>query len=309
MSEREFDHATREMFHLYEQGHYAAALEFTEQLSEQYPHKATRTVFWRVCLLCRVGRVDEALLLLTRALDEGFWWTAAQFEDADLEPLFELPEFDALVQTSSQRHLNAMKTTSPDRIVLAPDAPAAKPYPLLIGIHGRHGNMNSDLDVWDAFRRHGWLVLSPQSSLPLSMDTYCWDNRERAEQEIVAHFEAVCREYPVDKSRVIIGGFSQGAGLSVYLATGGRVPVCGFIPVACWWPDVESIDERARSAKDLRGYFITGDQDNTLERGREIQAVLKKNGIPFESELHPGLAHEFPKEIEQSLERALAFIL
>lgn len=309
MSEREFEHASREMFCLYEQGDYTAALELTEQLSEQYPEKAPRTVFWRVCLMCRVGRIDEALLLLTRALDEGFWWAAWQFEDPDLDPLRELPEFSALVEICRERHEIASSTNKPDRVLLAPDASASKPYPLLIGIHGRHGNKNGDLDVWDAFRQNGWLVLSPQSSQPISMDTYCWDDREKAEQEIIAHFEAICQEYSVDRSRVIIGGFSQGAGLSVYLAMGGKIPARGFIPVACWWPDVESIAERAKTAQGLRGYFITGDRDNTLERGREIQAVLKKNSIPFESELHPGLAHEFPEEIEKSLEKALAFIL
>ncbi len=309
MSERDFDQAARDVFRLYEQGEYAAALEVTERLSEQFPQKASQTLLWRICLMCRAQRYDESLLLLARVLEEGYWWDPHQLEDSDLDPLRELPEFASMVDVCRMRHEQARRATKPQRVVLAPEGGAPGPFPLLIGIHGRHGNMHGDLEMWEAARRRGWLVLSPQSSQPLSLDTYCWDDGERAEEEIVAHFEAVCREYPVDKNRVVIGGFSQGAGLSVYLALGGRIPVRGFIPVACWWPEVEPLAGRARSAGKLRAYFITGDQDNTLERGREIQAVLKENGIPFESELYPGLAHEFPMEFERSLEKALDFIL
>jgi hypothetical protein len=35
---------------------------------------------------------------------------------------------------------------------------------------------------------------------------------------------------------------------------------------------------------------------------------LKETGIPFEEEVHPDLAHEFPSDFESSFDKAIDFI-
>jgi predicted methyltransferase len=71
---------------------------------------------------------------------------------------------------------------------------------------------------------------------------------------------------------------------------------------------VESFTALAVKAKGVRGYFVIGEKDHTLERAREIQSMLKEHDIPFIEEVHPDLGHEFPINFELSLERALEFI-
>ena len=58
----------------------------------------------------------------------------------------------------------------------------------------------------------------------------------------------------------------------------------------------------------LRGYFITGEKDYSLERAREIQKMLKENHIQFGEEVHSDLGHEFPPDFEKSFDNAIKFI-
>jgi hypothetical protein len=58
----------------------------------------------------------------------------------------------------------------------------------------------------------------------------------------------------------------------------------------------------------VRGYFITGEKDHTLERAREIQEVLRKNNVEFAEEVHADLGHEFSSDFGASFDKAIHFI-
>jgi hypothetical protein len=64
----------------------------------------------------------------------------------------------------------------------------------------------------------------------------------------------------------------------------------------------------ARQAQHVRGYFVTGEKDNTLEKARAIQMILKENNIPFKEEVYPDLGHEFPSDFEKTFDNAIDFI-
>ena len=96
--------------------------------------------------------------------------------------------------------------------------------------------------------------------------------------------------------------------MAVHTALSGKIDARGFIAVACWWPDPKALASQTEAAERLRGYFIIGEKDHTLETTREIQKVLKANGIPFDEEVHADLAHEFPSDFEKSFDKAIDFI-
>jgi predicted esterase len=111
--------------------------------------------------------------------------------------------------------------------------------------------------------------------------------------------------YKVDPQRVLISGFSQGSGMALYAALRGNIPVRGFIGIATWW---ENVDELACGGKNLRGYFVTGAKDHTLDRGREIQNTLRANNVQLVEEVHADLGHEFPDDFAASFDKAIEFI-
>jgi predicted esterase len=59
----------------------------------------------------------------------------------------------------------------------------------------------------------------------------------------------------------------------------------------------------------LRGYLIAGGKDPRYEAFKQVHTLLLQHGIPCEMEDHPELGHEFPPDFENSLDKALKFIL
>jgi hypothetical protein len=58
----------------------------------------------------------------------------------------------------------------------------------------------------------------------------------------------------------------------------------------------------------VRGYFMTGVKDHTLNKIREIQKILEENDVPFAEELRSDLGHEFPPDFEKAFDEAIDFI-
>jgi predicted esterase len=302
-----FEKHSAEVFRLYEEGAYASALEAAETAFAECPDWAGETLLWRICLLSVVGRTDEALRLLAAALDEGYWWAPENFQDPDLDSVRELPEFVQLVEASRKQYLEAQAQSKSRHFVAEPTG-SPQPYPLLLVLHGRRGIGEIALANWQSAVSKGWLVASVESSQMLMPKVHCWDDAQKAEQDVLDQFEAICQEYPVNRERIVLGGFSQGGGLAVNLALQGDVPAVGVIGVGSWWPEVTPIAERAAQSRPIRGYFVTGSDDQILERAREIQAALTGASLKVQEEHHQGLGHAFPSEFAQSLEKALKFV-
>jgi predicted esterase len=303
----DFRSVTEELFRMYREGQFASALEMVETRAGSFPEQAARTTFWRICLLSLCGRKEAALATLAQGLDAGLWWHESQFGDSDLDPIRDLPAFKDLTARSQERWAAERLQAKPERTLLVPAG--AGPYPLLIALHGYSGNKDSNLENWEIACRQGWLVLSPQSRQPLYPGAYFWDTSKSGIADILFHLDEVRRGYRIDPGRIVVGGFSQGSGMAILAALSPQVPARGFISVGTWWEEMEAISYAAKGAKPARGYFITGLKDHTLERTRQIQAVLKENHIPFDNEVHPDLGHEFPPDFDGSLAKAMNFIL
>lgn len=305
MQEMTFQELTNELMRLYPQGKYAEALEIIEQNADRFPLQAARTTYWRMCLLSISGRLDDMLSLFRHGLDSGLWWAEDQFAvDTDFDPVRELPEFKRLVAESNHKCIEMQTQVKPDRSLLLPDDTSGT-LPLLIALHGRNGNKDSNLEFWEVARRRGWLVLSPQSRQSLFEGSYCWDNSEKGLQDILYHVEEIIQTHRIDPKRIVIGGFSQGSGMGIYMALSGKTSARGFIGIGTWWQAPLDFDGKGNH---VRGYFVTGEKDHTLERAREIQDVLKQNDIPFTEEVHADLGHAFPADFERAFDQAIDFI-
>ena len=305
MENMTFQQLTDELIRLYSEGKYAEALEAVEQNADRFPVHLARTTYWRMCLLSMNGRPNDMLALLRQSLDSGLWWAGEQFAvDTDFDSMRELPEFQQLVAESDRKCSEMQDQVQPDRALLVPDDISGE-LPFVIALHGRNGDKDSNLEFWDVARRRGWLVLSPQSRQALFDGAYCWDNGEKGLQDILYHVAQVTQAYRVDPSRVVIAGFSQGSGMAIFTALHGVANARGFIGIGTWWQDPVDF---AGKVSAVRGYFVTGEKDHTLERAREIQNVLQDNNIRFTEEIHPDLAHAFPDDFDRAFDQAIDFI-
>jgi predicted esterase len=305
MESMTFHELTNQMVALYHQDRKEEALQLIEQHQDAFPEQAARLMFWRMCFLSLTGRLEDTLAVFKQGLDSGLWWQPELFTDPDLNAVRDLPEFQRLMATSQEKYEQMQGTIERDYAVLLPEQPSSGKYPLLITLHGRNGNKESDLAQWELARQRGWLVLSAQSTQPVFQGAYHWDNPERGLADLRFYYDQVLQKYQVDPQQIVIAGFSQGSGMAIYTALTGTLPVRGFIGIGTWWADANQLDMPGRQ---VRGYFITGEKDHTLERAREIQEVLRKNKVEFAEEVHADLGHEFSSDFGASFDKAIHFI-
>ena len=305
MEQMTFRELTDKLTVLYTSGKYVEALELVEQNASQFPEQSARTTFWRMCLLSLSNHPQDVIRVFQQGLDAGLWWHEELFSDPDLNSVRDLPEFKHLMAVSQERYKKERAQIERDYAILDPEPPSSALYPLLITLHGRNGNKDIDLGRWELARERGWLVLSTQSTQPVFRGAYHWDNPQQGFADLRFYYDQVSQQYQIDPQRVLIAGFSQGSGMAIYTALTGILPVRGFIGIGTWWADANQLDI---PKKQVRGYFITGEKDHTLDRAREIQNILRKNNIEFAEEVHADLGHEFSSDFGASFDKAIGFI-
>lgn len=305
MEQMTFREVTDQLVALYGEQKFNEGLQLVEAHLDAFPEQKSRMVFWHMCLLSLCNRPEEVITVFEQGLDAGLWWQKELFADPDLNAVRELPDFQRLMAISQQKYETARAQIDRDYAVLLPEPPSSGLYPLLITLHGRNGNKDVDLSQWEVARQRGWLVLSCQSTQPVFEGAYHWDNPAIGLEDLFFYYEQALQKYQIDPQRIVIAGFSQGSGMAIYAARQGTLPVRGFIGIGTWWADA---NELASGRTDVRGYFVTGEKDHTLERAREIQDVLRARGVSFTEEVHAEIGHEFSADFAKSFDQAIQFI-
>lgn len=307
-----FRRRSNEMMTCYHQGDYSAALVVTEQLAAEFPGQFVVTTFWRICLLGRLKKIDTALDIFSESLKAGMWWSESTLRrDPDLQPLQGSPEFERLVTISEKGHGAAQAVARPEMVVREPATGCAQPYPLLIVLHGQGGTVEDDLESWQRACSWGWLTAALQSAQLALPGAYTWDNWDEAQEQVLNQFERLSTMCPVDRTKVVVGGFSQGAALAIRLVLNGLLLARGFLSVVPGVIDQEMLTEWAATKHDqpLRGYIVAGGEDPRYAFFKQTFEMLPQFGIPCQVENHPEMGHEFPPTFEKSLENALEYLL
>jgi dienelactone hydrolase len=296
---------------LYHNEAYTEALDLITRHADLFPSRL-RLHHWRMCMAARTSDVPLALQELGQAVAEGYWYNQESLrEDADLDRLQGLPEFERLTAICQARHSAAQEQAMPLLTTVQPNDQSG-PYPLLIALHGNYGNIEDSIDFWRLAVARGWLLALPQSSQIAEPGAYIWDDRDRAVREVQQHYAALCAGYPVDRARVVVAGFSRGGTTAAWLALSGAVAARGFIAVAPGGPSVESLAQLLEPGPtpQVRGYIVGGEQDTGYYHiSQDMAALLRKHRVPFEIETYADLGHEFPPEFERDLIKALEFVL
>jgi predicted esterase len=319
MSNLTFSDLETQLYQLYQSGEYAQALDLATRAASRFPTEAWTVYNWRICMASLLGETALALQLLEEALAAGLWYAEAQLrEDTDLQLLQGLPEFERLVEVCRERHAEAQAQAVPVLLTLQPEGrcqASLQPCPLLLALHGNNRTAEGSVGFWRSAVSNGWLLALPQSSQVRSPDGYAWNDRDWAVREIEEHYAALCEQYAVDPERVVVAGFSLGGELAIWLAMSGTIEARGFIAVGPGGPYMREPDKwgpliEESQGRGLRGYLVVGEQDISCYEGiQALAALLKARDVPCELEVHPNLGHDFPPEFEQSLTRALEFIL
>jgi phospholipase/carboxylesterase len=133
----------------------------------------------------------------------------------------------------------------------------AGPHPALVMVHGYEG---TEQVTWIFAKDAGpaWLVASPRGPFQ-SGQSYCWyyfdaaghtdpESFEVGRAALNRYIDTLCANYPVDRSRLVVLGFSQGASMAYTYAFAHPVArvaaLCGWVPgfVAKSLPDLSGLE-------------------------------------------------------------------
>ena len=309
---RSFARLRTDVFKLHQQAQYDRALELVDREAADFPEETSGITYWRICLLARKGDADGALEAMARAVETG-WWRAERIlrRDSDLAQLQGVGEFERLVEICRAREQAAQACARPALRTLVPAAaPPKAGYPLLIALHGFGGNVADFGMSWRRIPDQGWLVALPQASQVVDRDGYSWDDHDLAAGELEHHYQALCRKYPIDSSRIVLAGFSQGGVMATWLALRGLpAEARGVLVIVAGARDPEPFARLARArAICPRAYAVIGSRDFAADSVRRFARVLESAGIPTTVDEQPDLDHELPVNFDETVTRALEFI-
>ena len=293
---------------------YAEALALLEQDGHLYPEQQPMIYYNRACMYGVQDLLSEALAVLREAAEYGCWFSATMLhQDTDFAGLQGNPEFESLVQRfQQQRDAKQLKTQSIRRVA-EPPAETAKPYPLLLTMHGNNGDVTRSAPHYEAAAKHGWLVGNLQSAqLGFTDNSFVWDDIADSLATVEQHRAELVKEYAVDEHCIVVSGFSMGGLIASLLAVQQPFPIKGLIGVGTylgdkqeeWAPQIAML-----AARGVRVYLLVGDKDDGCYAGTlRLAEMLRAANVPCELKVYPDMGHVYPPDFDEVLVIALKFI-
>jgi predicted esterase len=308
MTGDEFAAARARILAAYAAGEYEAALDFTRAASLDFPDEDARTTYWSACLLARLHQADAALETLEAGVRRGLWWAPQTLEtDPDFEALRAAERFRTVVDVS--RRVQAEAAALPPREPILRSPPAGRPRALVVALHGRGQSAEDMVEPWAAASEV--LLVVPHSTQPFDPRTGCWDDPQRAEADVRRATESVAAVQGAGHLPLVVAGFSQGAGLALYLAARRRLPdLVGCVavaPTAAWSRDL--IGTGALSIGRLRFALLMGSRDPRVDDGRQLAEQLRSGGADVQLEIVKGLGHDYPPSFGGWLPSAVDWVM
>jgi predicted esterase len=291
------------------------AYDLLTEAVPHFPEQANLLYNWRYCAAALLGKTDLALQLFQEALDAGYWWGEDYLRsDTDLASLQDLPEFNRLVEISETRRQAAQAASKPLLLTLPLPKDATPPLPMLLALHGNATNAPASVEYWESAVHQGWLTALPQSSQVSGPEAFVWNDLELGADEIKTHYQGLSEKHPVDSAKVVVGGFSKGGEMAIWLVLKEVIPMAGFIAVNPGGPFIQEIEnwlpllEACKTLTDLRGFFLVGENDANIENIKALHKMLNSHELTCDLVVAPEIGHDFPADFDQILARALEFV-
>jgi len=274
------------------------------------------------CMYSILGKKDDAFRYLDRAIELGGVANdmVAQMEgDKDFDKVRKDPRYAELLEKAGKGAkaggaLPQGKEVEPEWQVTVPKGfDKEKKAPLIVALHAYNDSMEGSVEHWKAAAEEiGAILLTPQGTYQLDNDHYQWGRDLNAiEENVMDSMDEVMDEYKVDKKKIVVVGFSQGAWAAWALALRNPDVFCGTIPVGGRFPEGWKDDAEEDLVKNLRVFAMLGanDDEGIVKSNKDGAKALAEIGAKVEVKVYEGVGHEFPKKAAEEEVKALEFVL
>ena len=316
---------TQEMMKASNHKKYKEALDLAEQAlavaeKADEPRLKSLTNYNVACMRSLMKDKDKAFKHLETAIELGGWGgnLVEQIEgDADFDNIRKDPRYKKLVAKAGGkkegRRSAGRQAPFKWEVHVPADLNKSKAAPLIVALHGYNGNIEDAMETWkEAADNVGAILLVPQGTFKLEGDHYQWGrDLDTIEENVMSAIDKVTEKHKIDKEKVVLAGFSQGATATWNLATRNPDTFRGLIPVAGnFEPESESVFDDEQLKK-LRIFIMIGqdDQENIISANKALAKRFEKLGAKVKLKSYEGVAHAFPDEATDEQTKALKFVL
>lgn len=302
---------------LVEQDKFDEALALIEQLAPELRDHEFEVSDLTIKILFGAGRIDDALPVWEKGLDEGFFYFVVP-RSATYDGVRKNDRFKKALAKNNRLREKANRESKPEYKVITPASYSPRStYPLLMIIHGGNQSIVKAMDTWDPKVIGDDLIIAyVQSSKRADTKSYRWDlggvdfyHLPTAQDEVLGLYQAIVGEYAVDTRQVTLAGFSQGGNLSLIMAAEGTIPAMGFI-AGC--PAIRNPIPleiaRTAAARGVRGTIFVGAEDWTAAAAQTTVANFNEAGLSVNHIVMEGKEHEYPDNFGKVLREAVKHI-
>ena len=188
-------------------------------------------------------------------------------------------------------------------------------YPLVVLLHGFGANMDDLAGLCPAIDREGYVYACPNAPLAFSVGPgftgYGWtpprgqgtaEDAQRARDLLDVFFREVMDLYGVSPGRVVLGGFSQGGGMTYRCGLARPDTFRGLAALSSVMPDPEELRPTLPAQRDQPIFISHGTHDDVLpvEEGRRALEFLQAEGYAPDYREYP-MRHEISPQVMADL--------
>jgi predicted esterase len=310
-----FYHLANQIHNSYQNKNYKKALILSLKAHENFTKHHNLTGYWITKAYSRLGEKDKALDYLREWSEEGYWIKPESLEnDYDLKAIKDTHDYKQILENSKKRFEEARLKAKAKYKVITPDNYSIfEEDPFILAIHWRASTMDEFARYYKSIVESKGLILgSVQSSQPCGVNQFCWDDYEKAREEIKEDFHKINDEYRIDKDKTILSGASQGGKLSIEISMKGLIKVKGFISVIPYLPEIKEykhdLENMSNKINSLKGVIITGDKDISYNNTIKLKEEMEKAGLQCKLDVIERMGHTIPKGFPKLLKDAIDFI-
>jgi predicted esterase len=256
-------------------------------------------------------RFEACVRMLRIGQDDGLFFPTEIGELSRSEFVSELASLDGyadFLRENERRLTSAQESSAAEYYVQLPAGySAGDTYPLLLVLHGSWGHIPGLVEEWQSpVLQSDYIVAYVQGILMRGPYTRSFAGRDLS--NILEVFRSITDEYPVDMSRIIIGGQSAGGSRAEALAFEELIPARGLILAFPGMSNFTADAVQQAAERGLRVAILAGENDRGIARQKAMAVRFDRNGLPNRFIISSETGHWFPKDFPRQLDLSLEYI-
>lgn len=282
-------------------------------LKEEYNNSIFELMFLEIKVYYQPNNPGKCIEVVKKAIEAGF---SLPLNWRYFDIIRELPDFKTLNEENNKLLNNDKENTKLKyKVYLPKNYDKAEKYPLFICIHGDGFICNIRENSWywkaDALLEKGYIVVYPQSSQIYFHDSFGWlQDPSLSRKELKYCYDQLVKDYSIDESNVLLGGFSGGATTSIDVALHNLIPLKGVIALCPgdYLDTVEVKDAAELAERNTKIVIFEGEYalDPVVQHAIEM---FNAGNVNYKYHVIKGLGHEYPKDLSEKTLKAVDFIL